>query len=106
MPMDDDAHECVFGPFEESRMAGTVHRKCQHPGCRVISLDGDDDEEESDGDEMMEPSPDRPNHCPGCERYVSDADWVSYYDHCQACCDDPDIEVEGVLDEDDEDDDE
>ena len=34
-------HEHVFGLFEHSRLAGTLHRKCQIVGCRVVSLDGD-----------------------------------------------------------------
>jgi len=37
-------HEHRFGPFETSRFAGTLHRKCQEPGCKEITLDGDDDE--------------------------------------------------------------
>jgi DnaJ-class molecular chaperone len=37
-------HEHKFGPFEESRFAGTLHRKCVVPGCKVISLDGDEEE--------------------------------------------------------------
>lgn len=36
-------HEHDFGPWERSRMAGTVHRKCKVAGCKAISLDGDDD---------------------------------------------------------------
>lgn len=42
---DDPAHAHVFGPFERSRLAGTLHRQCTvDPACRVVSLDGDDDE--------------------------------------------------------------
>jgi hypothetical protein len=65
------------------------------------------EELDDDDEDMMEPSDDRPNHCPGCERFVSDDEWVSYYDHCQDCCEDPDIQIEGTDDdEDDEDSDE
>jgi len=39
-------HEHKFGPFEESRFAGTLHRKCVVPGCKAISLDGDEEESE------------------------------------------------------------
>lgn len=34
----DGGHMHVFGPVELSRFAGTPHRACQHPGCRVIQL--------------------------------------------------------------------
>lgn len=34
----------TFAPFQRSRLAGTLHRPCETPGCRVVSLDGDDDE--------------------------------------------------------------
>lgn len=37
-----DEHEHQWGPLEQSRFAGTIHRKCQVPGCKVISLDDDD----------------------------------------------------------------
>ncbi len=36
-------HVHKFGPFERSRFAGTLHRKCQVPGCRDVSLDGDEE---------------------------------------------------------------
>lgn len=39
----DDTHAHQWGPFERSRIAGTVHRKCQVPECHEINLDGDDD---------------------------------------------------------------
>ena len=41
-------HEHRFAEvWETSRFAGTVHRKCVEPGCREITLDGweDDDDE-------------------------------------------------------------
>jgi len=34
----------VWGPFERARLTGNAHRKCQVPGCREITLDGDDEE--------------------------------------------------------------
>jgi hypothetical protein len=39
-------HEHIWGEVEESRMTGTPHRKCQVEGCKVVSLDLDDDMEE------------------------------------------------------------
>jgi DnaJ-class molecular chaperone len=36
-------HKHEFGPFEESRFAGTMHRKCVVPGCDAVSLDGEDE---------------------------------------------------------------
>lgn len=42
-------HQCYWGPLEMSHFAGTVHRKCQHPGCPIISaLDDDPIEEDPD----------------------------------------------------------
>lgn len=35
-------HEHQFGLFELSRFAGTLHRKCTVPGCKVITLDRDE----------------------------------------------------------------
>lgn len=32
-------HKHKWGPVERSRFAGTVHRKCQVPGCKAVSLD-------------------------------------------------------------------
>jgi len=34
----------VWGPFENARFTGEPHRRCQVPGCRAITLDGDDEE--------------------------------------------------------------
>jgi hypothetical protein len=45
-PRKEGEHEHRFGPFERSRFAGTVHRKCLEPGCKVISLDDDEGDEE------------------------------------------------------------
>lgn len=39
-------HEHQFGPVVHARMTGEPHRKCQFPGCKVVSLDLDDEEEE------------------------------------------------------------
>jgi len=41
-------HEHDFGPMEIAPMTGNPHRKCQVEGCRVVSLDFDDDETETD----------------------------------------------------------
>ena len=35
-------HQHEFGPFQHTRIAGTLVRRCS--GCGVVSLDGDDDE--------------------------------------------------------------
>lgn len=32
-----DEHEHVWGPLEQSRLAGTFHRKCTVEGCKVIN---------------------------------------------------------------------
>lgn len=45
---DSVAHDCVFGPWERSALAGTPHRKCTVAGCQVVSLDGDDEEEDDE----------------------------------------------------------
>jgi hypothetical protein len=37
-------HAHQFGPIELSRFAGTPHRKCTVPGCKVVSLDLDESE--------------------------------------------------------------
>ncbi len=38
-------HEHKWGPLEASRIAGTVHRKCQVDGCPMVNaLDEDDDD--------------------------------------------------------------
>ena len=34
----------VWGPFENARFTGEPHRKCRVPGCRAITLDGDDEQ--------------------------------------------------------------
>jgi hypothetical protein len=46
---DPENHEHQWGPIEHSRLAGTVHRKCQVVGCKVINA-YDDDPEEGDDD--------------------------------------------------------
>lgn len=41
-------HEHAWGPVEHARMTGNPHRKCTVPGCRFVSLDlYDDDDDES-----------------------------------------------------------
>lgn len=40
---DPTDHEHKWGPWEQSRLAGNWHRKCQVPGCKDISLDNDDE---------------------------------------------------------------
>jgi hypothetical protein len=52
--------------------------------------DGEDDEEEEEEEE-----PEGDNECPHCGRFVTDDEWVSYYDACQTCCEDPDIAIDG-----------
>ncbi len=47
----DENHEHVYGPVEHARITGNPHRKCQHPGCRQVSLDLDDDDCEEDDEE-------------------------------------------------------
>lgn len=40
-------HECVWGELERSRLGGQPHRKCQIPGCKMVNvLDDDDDDGE------------------------------------------------------------
>lgn len=36
-------HIHTFGAWESSRFAGTLHRKCTDPSCRVVSLDADEE---------------------------------------------------------------
>lgn len=40
----DLPHECQWGELEESRFAGTCHRKCQVAGCKMVNISDDDDE--------------------------------------------------------------
>lgn len=40
----EDGHEHQWGPLEQSRLAGTWHRKCQVAGCNVINALDDDEE--------------------------------------------------------------
>ena len=42
--MEEHMHE--WGPIEVSHFAGTVHRKCTIAGCKYISIDFDEDDEE------------------------------------------------------------
>lgn len=58
---DSEEHEHQWGPTTMSRLAGTPHRKCQVPGCRAVSLDGEEDEESDlgesyDDDEVVSPA--------------------------------------------------
>lgn len=39
----EPAHVHDFGPFEHSRFTGTLRRECKVPGCKVVSLDSDDE---------------------------------------------------------------
>lgn len=39
-------HECKWGPLESSRFGGIVHRKCTHPGCRIINAYDDEGDDE------------------------------------------------------------
>lgn len=36
-------HECQWGELETSRLAGTSHRKCQVPGCKMVNILDDDE---------------------------------------------------------------
>ena len=47
---DEPAHDHIFGPFEWSRFGGALIRRCEVEGCRVVSLDGD----ELDDDDQLE----------------------------------------------------
>jgi hypothetical protein len=47
----DGAHVCEFGSMEIARFTGNPHRKCQVDGCRIVSLDFDDDDFDEDGGE-------------------------------------------------------
>lgn len=49
VPAAELEHVHDWGPLERSRLAGTVHRKCQGPDCRFINaLDDDPPDEEDD----------------------------------------------------------
>lgn len=37
-------HEHRFGAFERARFTGEPVRRCLEPFCKVVSLDGDDEE--------------------------------------------------------------
>ena len=72
---------------------GTIRYRDEHGNCEQIWRVGDKDydakKEEYFADveiNMMNESDDRPNHCPRCERWVSDEDFVSYQDKCEMCC--------------------
>ncbi len=49
MHMGED-HEHVWGEPQVSRLAGTPHRACRVPFCRVITLDLTDDDYDNDDD--------------------------------------------------------
>lgn len=40
-------HVHQFGPVERSRFAGTVRRKCLVEGCKVVSLDDDETDQDA-----------------------------------------------------------
>lgn len=48
------AHVHKFGTFEHSRITGTAIRRCFDPGCRIVSLDGDEDDEGLEDEETGE----------------------------------------------------
>lgn len=37
-------HEHKWGVLEQSRLAGTWHRKCQVAGCRMVNIYDEDDD--------------------------------------------------------------
>ncbi len=48
-------HEHVYGPVELSRFTGNPHRKCTVPGCKFITLDlTDEDDDYDDAAETVE----------------------------------------------------
>lgn len=53
---DDADHEHQWGPLEQSRIAGTVHRKCQVPGCKVVNPYDDEEPNESEPDDRPGPA--------------------------------------------------
>ena len=77
--------------------------KFTHEALMIVAED-DLLEDELDEDELDEDEGD--NECPHCGRFVPDDEWVSYYDACQMCCEDPDIVIEDEDDFDDEEDEE
>lgn len=44
--VDDDSHDHEWGDVEVSHFTGTPHRKCQVVGCRHVTLDLSDDEDD------------------------------------------------------------
>lgn len=57
----DDGHELdedgdqihQFGPFVQARFTGNPVRHCQVPGCKEMTMDGDEDDE-PDGDDLCD----------------------------------------------------
>lgn len=43
-------HDHQWGPIEHARMTGNPHRKCVLDGCRTITLDLYDDEDDDTED--------------------------------------------------------
>ena len=41
-----EEHEHIWGKFELSRFTGNPHRHCQIPGCRAITMDSDEDDDD------------------------------------------------------------
>lgn len=48
-PEDEDGdEEHQWGPVERAFITGNPHRKCQFPGCKMITLDLSDDDDDDD----------------------------------------------------------
>lgn len=48
--LNPDLHEHIYGTWQQSRFAGTWHRACTVPGCKWISLDNDEGENDNTGE--------------------------------------------------------
>jgi hypothetical protein len=55
-------HEHQWGPLEQSRIAATVHRKCQIAGCKMILAADEFDEMEAEDDAVLPLSDEEVQH--------------------------------------------
>lgn len=49
-----DLHEHIYGTWQQSRFTGTWHRPCTIPGCKWISLDNDEGDDNDEGESENE----------------------------------------------------
>lgn len=76
---ESEEHEHQWGELEQSRMAGTWHRKCQVDGCNEINALDDDESDEEDCEHtnavLSDANEPATYHCPDCgENFIGNYD--------------------------------